>query len=197
VNLPKHINLTIEHNPHKAVYQNVEQWLVAECHDDPDKVNPDDRAAMLATDEVWVIQWYPDTPIGFHIVYAATLPRALERALEVGAPSEITDDEIEELAAEWQANGQPTLAEVARVALESGDGARQERARQRCADILAERRTVASLADTFGAARELGEALSFAEVVVRELPIDEEMDQLAGHALMQSAAGSPRKLSAK
>ena len=191
MNLPKHINLTIEHNPHKAVYQTVEQWIVVEGHDDPDKVRPDDRAAMLATGEVWVIQWYQDTPIGFHLVCAATLPRALERALEVGAPSEITDDELEELAAEWQAAGQPTLAEVARVALESGDGARQERARQRCADILAERRAI-----TFGAARELGGALSFAEVVVRELPVDEEMDQLAGHALMQSA-GSPRKLIAK
>jgi len=58
-------------------------------------------------------------------------------------PAEITDDDIEELAAEWQANGQPTLAEVARVAIEDGDATRQERARQRCADILAERRAKA------------------------------------------------------
>jgi len=54
--------------------------------------------------------------------------------------SDITDDQIEDLAAEWQANGNHTLAEVARVALESGDSVRQEHARRRCADILAQRK---------------------------------------------------------
>ena len=53
---------------------------------------------------------------------------------------DVTDDDIEAIAAEWAASGQPTLVEVARVALESGDPVRQERARQRCVEAIEARR---------------------------------------------------------
>jgi len=56
--------------------------------------------------------------------------------------SDITDDQIEDLAAEWQANGMPTLVEVARVAVESPNPARKAHARRRCADILEQRNAV-------------------------------------------------------
>jgi len=83
--LPRHLNLTIEHNPHKAYYQTVEQWLDDDGPDakDGDELRPEDRAAILATGELWTVQWYPNTPIGSVLVCAATLPRVLERALEV------------------------------------------------------------------------------------------------------------------
>ncbi len=76
--LPKHINLMIEHNPHRANYETVTQWL-----DDENRsadVTDDDSAEMLATDEIWVIHWYPETMVGFCAVAAATLEKALERA---------------------------------------------------------------------------------------------------------------------
>lgn len=48
------------------------------------------------------------------------------------ARREVTDDDIETIAAEWAASGQPTMVEFARRALESGD----ERARQRCVEAI-------------------------------------------------------------
>lgn len=41
---------------------------------------PEDKAAILTTGEMWEIRWYPDTPVGYCTVAAATLERALELA---------------------------------------------------------------------------------------------------------------------
>lgn len=79
--LPKHINLIIEHNPHTAYYQTVRQWL--EDLDNCRRFRSEDAYEMLRADEIWTIQWYPDTPIGSYTVAAATLERALELANEV------------------------------------------------------------------------------------------------------------------
>lgn len=78
--LPKHINLTIEHNPHASHYLTAEEYLDEDLKDFASDIAPADRAAMIATGEIWEIQWYPDTPIGFYVVAAATLERALELA---------------------------------------------------------------------------------------------------------------------
>jgi hypothetical protein len=78
--LPPHkASLHITHNQHKAYYQTVEQYF-AELRVDDEDVTPADRAACIATNEVWEIQWYPETPIGSRTVYAPTLERVLERA---------------------------------------------------------------------------------------------------------------------
>ena len=76
--LPHHINLTIEHQPHACYYESVDRWLA-----DDDRVStlPGDEAEIRRTGELWVIQWYPQTPVGFNAVAAATLERALELAL--------------------------------------------------------------------------------------------------------------------
>lgn len=76
--LPKHISLTIAHNPHAVYYESVEDYLARDHVD----VSPEDRAEMVRTGEVWEIHWYPDTPIGFCCIAAATLERALEIANE-------------------------------------------------------------------------------------------------------------------
>lgn len=75
--LPKHINLTIEHQPHAVYYETAAKWL-----EDHAEVSEADAAEILRTGEVWVIQWYPRTPVGFRAVAAATLERALQLASE-------------------------------------------------------------------------------------------------------------------
>jgi len=77
-------------------------------------------------------------------------------------PSDITDDQIEDLAAEWQAQGMPTLVEVARVALQSPDPSRKEHARRRCADMLGQRKGVTACATRGCAGRCATEGLSAA-----------------------------------
>lgn len=85
--LPSHIALTIEHNPHAANYQTAAEWLEHHLYFDEiakiprdESVTPEDRAAILASGEVWKISWHPDTPVGSCSVVAATLERALELA---------------------------------------------------------------------------------------------------------------------
>ena len=81
--LPRHINLTIEHQPHAMNYQTVAEWLLDRFGSAKGcSIRDADRDEMLRTGEVWQVHWYPDTPIGFHSVAAATLERALERANE-------------------------------------------------------------------------------------------------------------------
>jgi hypothetical protein len=80
MNLPKHICLSIEHNPHRGDYETVERWLELNDVRDAADISPEDRAAILASGEVWTISWCPDTPVGSCTVAAATLERALEIA---------------------------------------------------------------------------------------------------------------------
>jgi hypothetical protein len=66
---PEHkCSLTICHNPHKDVYETVVQYE----GEDPVWASAEDRAQAIATNELWEMQWYPETPAGFVRVYAAT-----------------------------------------------------------------------------------------------------------------------------
>lgn len=73
--LPAHINLTIEHNPHAVNHETVRDYLVR-CEGIP----LEDLDACEAAGEIWEIQWYPRTPIGFNRVWGYSLARALELA---------------------------------------------------------------------------------------------------------------------
>lgn len=75
--VPKHINLTIEHQPHATCYETVEHYLGGDHAPD---CTDEDRVEMLRTGEVWTVQWYPNTPIGFCHVAAPTFWQALARA---------------------------------------------------------------------------------------------------------------------
>jgi hypothetical protein len=76
---PRHIHLAIDHQPHAVMYMTVAEWLEDRDTEHVD-INDADREEMLRTGEVWVVTWYPDTPVGFNSVAAATLDRALEIA---------------------------------------------------------------------------------------------------------------------
>jgi len=80
LNFPKHLNLTIEHNPQKLYYQTVEQYIddALVCANTLYWVPGKSRDIACETNEMWVVQWYPDTPIGFHMVYGHTLEAVLE-----------------------------------------------------------------------------------------------------------------------
>lgn len=81
IKLPKHINLSIEHNPQAINYETVEQYTArSEDHqkDELDFVSPESKLKAIATNELWGCHWYPDTPVGFCSIYAATLEELLE-----------------------------------------------------------------------------------------------------------------------
>lgn len=80
VMLPPHkASLTLQHNDHKNYYKTVKDLVEDDEADDPKTrfynfVSPIERQKAIETDELWSLQWYPDTPIGSHIKHAASLP---------------------------------------------------------------------------------------------------------------------------
>jgi hypothetical protein len=67
--LPEHkCGLHLSHNEHLDVYETVEQFYEADCF-----VSPEEWRKAVAEDSVWVLHWYPETPIGFYRIAASTL----------------------------------------------------------------------------------------------------------------------------
>lgn len=46
-----------------------------------DWVSEDERGKAIATNSKWILQWYPDTPIGFYAVAASSI-QAIMNSLE-------------------------------------------------------------------------------------------------------------------
>jgi hypothetical protein len=71
-------------NQHRDFDQTAEQALEEmneqEC---PPDLSDDVRGGILATDTIIELQFYPDTPIGFHKIVHFDLDAALDQALEV------------------------------------------------------------------------------------------------------------------
>ncbi len=76
--IPPHLTLCLRHNEHKSSYQTVAEYC--EQWDGDDWVSEDQRLKALATNELWEIQWCPDTPVGFCLRLAADLEALLEWA---------------------------------------------------------------------------------------------------------------------
>lgn len=72
---------TLEHNGHKIYYQTVEsyggeeKWFAW--------VSPAQHELAAAHNEMWTIQWYPRTPVGFHGLAAYDLDVLLAAARDV------------------------------------------------------------------------------------------------------------------
>lgn len=78
MDFPKHINMHIEHQPHASCFQTVEEWLKENKLSGYSDTTPEDEHKMIESDSIWTIQWYPDTPVGFYSVAAASLERCVE-----------------------------------------------------------------------------------------------------------------------
>lgn len=80
--LPKHkAGLSIEHDQHKNVYETIEIYI--EMFDEEDWISLEDKQKCIDSDEIWEIQWYRDTPIGFFRVVGSSLELILKQARTV------------------------------------------------------------------------------------------------------------------
>ena len=72
--LPEHkCSLSIEHNRHKDYYETVEEYLNS-IEDFYDLFSSEDALAKcIDTNEIWELQWYSNTLIGFNAIAAPTL----------------------------------------------------------------------------------------------------------------------------
>ncbi len=77
---PKHkCGLYLTHNAHKDIYESIVHWAADNLEED-DWVCEEEKIFALAADEVWVLQWYPNTPIGFCKLAGYNLWAVLEAA---------------------------------------------------------------------------------------------------------------------
>lgn len=68
---PKHnISLSLAHNTHKNYYEPAASYL--ENLNGIDWESEEHKKRALETDEVWELQWYPDTPISSYHLAAPT-----------------------------------------------------------------------------------------------------------------------------
>ena len=75
--LPEHkCGLHLSHNEHRDVYETVEAF-----YDPDDFISPEEWHKAVAEDSVWVLHWYPVTPVGFNRIAASTL-EAIEAKFE-------------------------------------------------------------------------------------------------------------------
>lgn len=62
----------ITHNEHKSYYQKVADHLRGEFHEDMQWLSEDDKQSAIQNDELWTVQVYPHTPIGFYVCAASS-----------------------------------------------------------------------------------------------------------------------------
>lgn len=74
-----HFHLT-RNDENAANYMTAEEWIASEAGDFED-VPEEELAAMKATNTIWSLQIYPDTPIGFYVWLGATLDSVIDRAM--------------------------------------------------------------------------------------------------------------------
>jgi len=88
VQWPKHeASLTLSHNNHKDYYQTIEEWEGEQQshYGNNNWISEDERELAIKTDSLWVLHWYPNTPIGFYEVWGAGVETVLEASLKMGA----------------------------------------------------------------------------------------------------------------
>lgn len=84
MNWPKHkCSLTLSHNQHKDYYNTVADEIDGGLYAHVDWVSDEQKAKAIATDDCWTLQWYPITPIGFHLLGAADLDVLMTAAMAV------------------------------------------------------------------------------------------------------------------
>jgi hypothetical protein len=83
--LPRHeCSLSLAHNQNRDYYETVQQYAdgFADRGCPLEWVSDEQKAKAVATNEIWVIQWYPDTPVGFIRLAACDLGVLLDAANE-------------------------------------------------------------------------------------------------------------------
>lgn len=77
--LPHKGGLSIEHNPYCGMDQPIREYI--EDNDiASDFENAESMEIAVSTDSLWIMQWYPDTPVGFCRVAGPTLQDILRLA---------------------------------------------------------------------------------------------------------------------
>lgn len=73
----EHSSLSIDFNDHAANYIDAAKERADGDLPDDEWISESERDKALGLNQVWTLQWYPDTPVGFCRKRASTLPALL------------------------------------------------------------------------------------------------------------------------
>lgn len=71
---PRPLSWTIEFQPHKLEYMSAADWFERNRYA---TVSELDKQMCIDIDQIYVVQWYPETPVGFYAFAAPTMDRCL------------------------------------------------------------------------------------------------------------------------
>ncbi len=78
---PKHkCGLHLTHNEYKDYYTPLTDAIEQEGNDEWIE---GEREKSLLTGDIWILQWYPETPVGFYRVVGSTLEAVLKAAQDI------------------------------------------------------------------------------------------------------------------
>ena len=80
--------LHLIHNEHRDYYQTAKEWIEEQA-DDYLSWPAGEKEKAIAEDSIWVLHWYPDTPIGFYCLAASTLEACLAASWRVEAGGDV------------------------------------------------------------------------------------------------------------
>jgi len=78
--LPAHkCGLYLTHNAYKDVHQSIEKAVAdIDAETTTTWISLEERERSLASGDIWDLQWYPNTPVGFYRRIASTLEAVLD-----------------------------------------------------------------------------------------------------------------------
>lgn len=80
---PRHAcGLHLTHNQHKDYYESIEQYFKNPWMEDIE-ITDEEKQLMIDSNEIWELQWYPDTPIGSYKLIGHDFDNVLYRAIEL------------------------------------------------------------------------------------------------------------------
>ena len=84
----QHSSLTITYNDHAADYMSFEDYytdpLSPNRYSYADWVSADEKKKAIENNSHWILQWYPDTPIGSCAVMASSFSAILDYLNKIG-----------------------------------------------------------------------------------------------------------------
>lgn len=72
-------------NEHKDYYQTVEQYLIEQIIDQAeiDEIGKDVWNKMIELDTIFILQFYPNTPVGFYKIFHYDYDKLIKKALDI------------------------------------------------------------------------------------------------------------------
>jgi len=70
-------------NKHRDYYETAEQYVNnINGRNDREEIEDELKYRMIDTDTIYELQFYPDTPVGFYVVYGTSLDEVINKAKE-------------------------------------------------------------------------------------------------------------------